>query len=332
MMKKNVLLLCGGGGPEHEVSLVSVKHIKEKLLSLPYVNLTMIEIDKNNSWIDESGKKFLLDAKGHLRSFEQDGNPGLKIDVAVPCIHGYPGETGDIQSYFEMIKLPYLGCNSETSKMCFNKITTKMWATALGVANTPYEFISEDNEESRALIRAFQAKHGDIVVKASNQGSSVGCYMVEKATDPTATLTKAFTFSPFVLVEKRMKPRELEVSAYMFNDKLHISYPGEIITPSTSFYSYEEKYSSGSQTTTATRAEGLTEAQVKQISDYATKLFIGMKLRHLSRIDFFLDNGTIYLNEINTFPGLTPISMFPKMMEANGHSFKEFLDQHIRSL
>lgn len=331
MKSKNVLLLCGGGGSEHEVSLVSVKHIKEKLQQLSYVNLRTIEIDKNGHWVDDAGKKYLLDAKGYLRSFEQDGDPGLRIDVAVPCIHGYPGETGDIQSYFEMIKLPYLGCNSETSKMCFNKITTKMWATALGVANTPYEFITEDNEESHARVRAFQARHGDIVVKASNQGSSVGCYMVEQGTDASGTVTKAFEYSPFVLVEKRMKPRELEVSAYEFDGKLQITYPGEIIVPS-SFYSYEEKYSTSSSATTSTRAEGLSDAQVKEISDYATRLFRGLKLRHLSRIDFFMENGTIYLNEINTFPGLTPISMFPKMMEANGHSFKDFLDQHIRSL
>lgn len=331
MKSKNVLLLCGGGGSEHEVSLVSVKHIKEKLLNLPYVNLKAIEIDKSGLWVDDAGKKYLLDAKGYLRSFEQDGDPGLKIDVAVPCIHGYPGETGDIQSYFEMIKLPYLGCNSETSKMCFNKITTKMWATALGVANTPYEFITEPNEESFSRVRAFQSMHGDIVVKASNQGSSVGCYMVEKGKDPVGVVKEAFSFSPFVLVEKRMRPRELEVSAYEFDGTLQISYPGEIIVPS-SFYSYEEKYSSDSSATTTTKAHGLSEAQVRRITDYSTKLFKGLKLRHLSRIDFFLDNGTIYLNEINTFPGLTPISMFPKMMEANGHSFQEFLDQHVRSL
>jgi D-alanine-D-alanine ligase len=331
MIKKNVLLLCGGGSTEHEVSLVSVKHIKACLESLPNLNVRTVEIDKNGHWLGESGKKYLLDAKGFLRSFEQDGDPGLKIDVAIPCIHGYPGETGDIQSYFEMIKLPYLGCNSETSKICFNKITTKLWATALGVANTPFEFIAELNPANLDRVKSFQKIHGDIVVKASSQGSSVGCYLVEKDKDPTETIKKAFNYSPFVLVEKRFRPRELEVSVYEFNGKLQISYPGEIICPS-KFYSYEEKYSSDSQTTTSTRAEHLTEEQIKTMTDYASKLYHGLKLRHLSRIDFFLDSGVIYLNEINTFPGLTPISMFPKMMEANGHLFKDFLDQHIRNL
>jgi D-alanine-D-alanine ligase len=251
--------------------------------------------------------------------------------VAIPCIHGYPGETGDIQSYFEMIGLAYIGCNSETSKMCFNKITTKLWATALGVANTPYFFLSDLSEENLAQAKAFHALHGDVVIKASNQGSSVGCYLVEKDKDPLETIKKAFTYSPFVLIEKRMFPREIEVSVYEYHGKLQISYPGEIVCPS-KFYSFEEKYSQTSLTTTETKAKNLTKENVKTITEYSTKLYHGLKLRHLSRIDFFLDGNEIYLNEINTFPGLTPISMFPKMMEANGHSFTTFLSQLINRL
>jgi D-alanine-D-alanine ligase len=314
MNKKKVLLLCGGGSTEHDVSLVSVKHIKDSLKSLPHLETTLVEIQKSGNWVTENGDSFTRDPKN--------------FDFAIPCIHGYPGETGDIQAYFEMINLPYLGCNSETSKMCFNKITTKMWAEALGVKTTPYIFLADSSEESLQKVKAFQEAHGDLVIKASNQGSSVGCYLVEKGTDPKETLLKAFTFSPFVLVEKRMKPREIEVSVYEFDQKLQVSYPGEIICPS-NFYSYEEKYSKGSQTLTETRAQNLTSAQVAKITDYSQRLYHGLKIRHLSRIDFFLDQGEIYLNEINTFPGLTPISMFPKMMEANGHSFQEFLRQHI---
>ena len=296
------------------------------------VNTINIEIDKQGQWVDSTGKRYLLDGKRFLRAFEQDGDPGIKIDVAIPCIHGYPGETGDLQSYFEMIGLPYFGCNSETSKMCFNKITTKMWATALGVANTPYVFVSENNEDSIQKILEFQKTHGDIVIKASNQGSSVGCYMVEAGKDPRKEIKDAFALSPFVLIEKRMKPRELEVSVYEYDGKLQVSYPGEVIAPSSTFYSYEEKYSSQSQSTTVIRAENVTAEQVKTITDYATKLYYGLKIRHLSRIDFFLHEGKIYLNEINTFPGSTSISMFPKMLEANGHSFKAYLEQHIAQL
>lgn len=332
MTKKNVLLLCGGGGSEHEVSLRSVKYYEACMAQMADVNTIKIEIDKQGQWVDDNGKRYLLDGKRFLRAFEQDGAPGTKIDVAIPCIHGYPGETGDLQSFFEMINLPYFGCNSETSKMCFNKITTKMWATALGVENTPYIFIAENNEDGMKKIYEFQKLHGDIVVKASNQGSSVGCYMVSKSEDPKKSVQDAFGLSPFVLIEKRMKPRELEVSAYEYDGKLQISYPGEIVTPSSTFYSYEEKYSAASESITHVRAPDVTPEQVKTITDYATRLYKGLKIRHLSRIDFFLDSGKIYLNEINTFPGSTEISMFPKMLEANGHSFKAYLEQHIKAL
>jgi D-alanine-D-alanine ligase len=332
MPKKNVLLLCGGGSNEHEISLRSVKFYEECLTQIPEINSIWIEIDKQGQWVDRSGRKYFLDGKRFLRAFEYDGDPGMKIDVAIPCIHGYPGETGDLQSYFEMIGLPYFGCNSETSKMCFNKITTKMWATALGVPNTPYIFLPNKMEENMKKAVEFHQLHEEVVVKASSQGSSVGCYMVEKGADLKRAINDAFGLSPFVLVEKRLRPRELEVSAYEYDGKLQISYPGEIITPTSTFYSYEEKYSSASESKTFVRADNLTGEQVETITDYATKLYNGLKIRHLSRIDFFLDNGIIYLNEINTFPGSTSISMFPKMLEANGHSFVSYLGQHLKAL
>lgn len=327
----NVLLLWGGGGSEHEVSSRSVLFYQDCLAKMSEVNVFKIEIDKQGQWVDESGKKFLLDGKCILRSFEQDQDPGVKISVAIPCIHGYPGETGDLQSYFEMINLPYFGCNPETSTICFNKITTKLWATALGVANTPYVFLSEQSESNLQKVAAFQKEHGDVVVKASNQGSSVGCYLVPAGSDASTAIKDAFALSPFVLVEKRLHPRELEVSVYDYDGKLQVSYPGEIIAPG-SFYSYDEKYSEKSQTKTVIRAENLTSSEVETITDYATKLYHGLKIRHLSRIDFFLQDGKVYLNEINTFPGSTSISMFPKMLEANGHVFSAYLEQHIRRL
>lgn len=330
-MSKNVLLICGGGGSEHEVSLVSVKHIQDCLKDVPGIYLSTLEITKSGDWATHDGRKFILDNQRYLRDLGKPNDEGFKIDFVIPCIHGYPGETGDLQSFFEMIGVPYLGCNSETSKMCFNKITTKLWATALGVANTPYFFLSDLTEENLKKAKDFHALHGDVVVKASNQGSSVGCYLVEKNKELTETIKKAFSYSPYVLMEKRMNPRELEVSVYDVDGKLQISYPGEIVCPS-KFYSFEEKYSQASQTTTETKAQNLTPEMVKTITEYSAKLYHGLKLRHLSRIDFFLEGKEIYLNEINTFPGLTPISMFPKMMEANGHSFKSFLVQHINSL
>ena len=133
-------------------------------------------------------------------------------------------------------------------------------------------------------------------------------------------------------MRKAVVPRELEVAAYEIDGELHISKPGEVIAPNGAFYTYEEKYGADSHSTTEVEATNLTDEQLKQIDNDARKVFTQMKLRHLSRIDFFLtEDNEIYLNEVNTFPGMTPISMFPKMVEHNGHTFSSFLENCVRT-
>lgn len=125
---------------------------------------------------------------------------------------------------------------------------------------------------------------------------------------------------------------KLEVAAYQLNGELFITKPGEIKAPEDAFYTYEEKYSEASHSTTDVEATNLTEEQQETIRASSEKVFTQMRLRHLSRIDFFLTpDGKIYLNEVNTFPGMTPISMFPKMLEHNGHKFSEFLADCVRN-
>jgi len=255
-----------------------------------------------------------------------------KIDIAVPCIHGPPGETGDIQSYFELLKIPYFGPGPEASKLCFNKVSTKLWLDALGIANTPFLFLADKTPATIEKIKQFHQKHGAVFVKASNQGSSIGCYPVAKNQNVMEAIDKAFQFSPYVLVEKSVTARELEISVFNYQGKIHTSYPGEINCPSR-FYSYEEKYNPASKTTTEIKAPGLTEKQVDVMKAMAKNAFQGLKLRHLSRVDFFLtDDNQIYLNEINSFPGMTPISMFPKMMEASGVTFADYLQDSLAGI
>lgn len=142
----------------------------------------------------------------------------------------------------------------------------------------------------------------------------------------------AFGYSDQVLVEKSVKPRELEVAAYEMNGELYVTKPGEVIAPDGTFYSYDEKYSSASHSLTEVEAKNLTPEQIETIKQESETVFKQMNLRHLSRIDFFLtEDGEIYLNEVNTFPGMTPISMFPKMLQNNGHKFHEFLQDCINS-
>ena len=325
---KNILLLCGGGSSEHEVSLVSAKYLEQQLNVTADFNVIKVEITPQ-AWLDSNGLKVELDiAHSSLKGKQIETIP---IDYVVPCIHGFPGETGDIQSLLEMAGIPYLGCGPEASSNSFNKITSKLWYDALGIPNTPYRFLTENSEKSLSLaLQAFDL-WGAIFVKAARQGSSVGCYSVTERVAVKEAIHNAFQFSDQVLIEMSVKPRELEVAAYVLNDELKITKPGEVIAPEGVFYTYDEKYSSDSHSSTVLEAGNLSDNQLKQIEQYSRKVFTHMNLKNLSRIDFFLtDEGYLYLNEVNTFPGMTPISMFPKLMEYNGDKFHVFLEQTIR--
>jgi len=332
---KNVLLICGGGGTEHGISLISAKFILEHLKTIACVTPYYVEITKDGTRRDINGKKCELRKAGEIVWPEDE----TKVDLhyAIPCIHGPPGETGDIQGVFEMMGLPYLGANPESSRLCFNKVSTKLWLDALEVPNTPYLFLSELSDEAIEKTTAFFKKtSGDIFIKAASQGSSVGCYHVTSEADIKKYLEEAFNYSAYVLIEQTVIGRELEVAVYEYEGELQCSAPGEIICPS-KFYSYEEKYSDNSKTLTLPLAENLDAKVVEQIKYYAMKAFRGLKLKDLARIDFFYtDDGKIYLNEPNTFPGHTKISMFPMMMKQNGHNYKTFLEyliaHHARNL
>ncbi len=328
MTKTTILLLCGGGSSEHEVSLVSANYLQQQLALTAEFDVIRVEM-KKDGWFSEKNELVYLDTNSATLNSDSSVK---KIDFVVPCIHGYPGETGDIQSMLELAGIPYLGCGPEASSNSFNKITSKLWYDALGIPNTPYLFLTEnDHIAHKKALEAFD-KWGKVFVKAARQGSSVGCYKVTNKNELATAINAAFGYSEQVLVEKAVKPRELEVAAYEIEGELFISKPGEIIAPADAFYTYEEKYSSSSHSTTEVEAKDLTEGQLALIRTSAEKVFTHMKLRHLSRIDFFLtEEGEVYLNEVNTFPGMTPISMFPKMLENNGHTFSKFLAQCVFS-
>ncbi|HCH5481753.1 D-alanine--D-alanine ligase [Vibrio parahaemolyticus] len=327
-MIKNILLLCGGGSSEHEISLLSANFVEQQLNLIQNVKVTRVEI-KNEGWITDQGELVYLDLNTKQLCSNESNQT---IDFIVPCIHGFPGETGDIQSLFEIAGIPYLGCGPEASSNSFNKITSKLWYDALDIPNTPYLFLTRNDEHAhRQAEQAFE-KWGKVFVKAARQGSSVGCYSVTKKQAIAKAVNDAFGYSDQVLVEKAVKPRELEVAAYEMNGELHITKPGEVIAPDGAFYSYDEKYSSSSHSLTEVEAKNLTQEQIDKIRHASETVFKQMNLRHLSRIDFFLtEDNEIYLNEVNTFPGMTPISMFPKMLQNNGHKFHEFLEDCINS-
>ncbi len=323
-----ILLLCGGDGSEHDISLTSSKFIEDQLAKITNITVNKAILHKNY-WETPSGEKCFLNNR---HEFIVNNQKVSTVDYVIPCIHGFPGETGDIQSYLELIGIKYLGCPSEGSKLCFNKVSTKLWLSSLDIPNTPYVFLSENTQAAHA--QAFQAmrKWGSVFVKAASQGSSVGCYKVTDLSKLPDAINDAFKYSQQVLIEKAEKPRELEVAVYEYKNQLIATKPGEILTNTETFYSFEEKYSSDSKTSTAVEAQNLSDEQISLIREYACKAFTHLKLKDLSRVDFFLtENNEILLNEINTFPGMTPISMFPKMLEHHGENMVDFLKDRIDS-
>ncbi|WP_226663601.1 D-alanine--D-alanine ligase [Microbulbifer aggregans] len=324
----NVLLICGGGGSEHDVSLRTADFIQRELGKSSEFRIVRVTMDGAGQLRDEQQR--VQELRSDKLLYSSDGS-AQAVDYVVPAIHGYPGETGDLQSQLEILGIPYFGCGPEASKICFNKVTTKLWLSALGVDNTPYQFLCSNTAEEIGKARQALQEWGTVFIKASNQGSSVGCYKVSSEEALKPVLDEAFSLSPYVLIEKSLKVRELEVAAYTYQGELNITAPGEVCAPSDTFYSYEEKYAEGSRAQTHVVAQGLSDAQLSWIHEASKRAFIGLQLKDLSRIDFFLtDEGDIYLNEVNTFPGMTSISMFPKMLENHGHDFNTYLGGLIR--
>ena len=323
-MKKNILLLKGGGSSEHDISLRSAEYMSQQIDQSKF-SIFDVEIDKDFKWTLEK-QVCELNSKKQL-IFQ---GRAVNIDAVIPCIHGKPGETGDIQSYLELIKLPYFGCSSESSLLCFNKLATKLILENLGLTTTPFIRIMSPSEIERAC--AFLEEHKDCYLKATNQGSSFGCYHIKTRSDLEKNIHEAFSFSPFVILEKSIKGRELEVSTFEYKGEVIVTNPGEIEC-SSDFYSFEEKYSKTSKTETHIEAKNLDESTLQEIKRQAHVAFKGLMLRHLSRIDFFLSEDlNVYINEINTFPGHTEISMFPMMMESYGIKYSAFLNHHLDKL
>jgi D-alanine-D-alanine ligase len=320
--EKKILVINGGGGSEHSISLVSSAYMEKCLKADSRFNVLEMTIHADGTRTNRRGELVELRRAGEL--YNHSTEKTTTIDFFVPCIHGPPGETGEIQAVFELMGKPYLGVGPEGNMICFNKVTTKLWLDALGIPTTPWIFLNSAEQSELERAREFFNIHRDVFVKAASQGSSIGCYHITEASKLDDAVIDAFKYSPYILIEQTLKARELEMSFFEHEGKLQWAGPGEIICPN-GFYTYEEKYSNDSKTVVSATAE-VDSKTLSLMQEYGRRAFIGFKLRHISRIDFFVpEPGVVLINEINTFPGMTPISLFPKMIETTGLSFQRFL-------
>ena len=350
-MKKNLLLLMGGKSGEHEVSLVSGSSVFGALDKNKY-EVTVVGIDKMGrwvivpeSWIPQHVAKARemdlskLQETVTVLPYKDDKslrwlreNKALKIDVVLPILHGTNGEDGNLQGLLELADIPFVGSSVLGSAAGMDKDVTKKLCQAMGIPVVPWRVLRKSKDEANltSCLREIEHDFGyPYFVKPANMGSSVGVAKIKESSEAKSKIHEAWQYDSKILIEKFVPARELEVSV-LGNENAKASIVGEII-PTHDFYSYEAKYLDENGAHLKIPAEKLSPAQIGQIQEFAVQTFHALECAGLARVDFFLDKATekIYLNEINTLPGFTNISMYPKLWAASGLGYPQLLDQLI---
>jgi len=334
-IKTKVGLIFGGRSAEHEVSLVSAAAVYGNLDPNKY-EVISIYIRKEGTWeIVES--PLLPDrepARGRTRSFLPWGNPGLDQapapDIYFPVLHGPYGEDGTIQGLLEMADVPYVGAGVLASAVGMDKALSKALFENRGLPVVPYRVLFEPEwkRERKSLIEEILKELPfPVFVKPSNLGSSVGISKVKSPGDLEAALELAFGYDRKVIIEQGVEGREFECSV-LGNDSPAASLPGEVI-PYREFYDYRDKYVDGK--TGFVIPAKLSAALISEIQRLAVSAFRAIDGAGMARVDFFYAEGPgkLYLNEVNTIPGFTEISMYPRLWEASGLPFPALVDRLV---
>ncbi|UNK69426.1 D-alanine--D-alanine ligase family protein [Microbacterium sp. H1-D42] len=358
MDKQTVVVLFGGRSSEHSISSATAGGVlgaidRERYTVIP------VGITREGAFVLEEDRpeKFPLDAE-HLPEVIDNGTrvrwpePGGdrmlrvaapdgstidlgEIDVVLPLLHGLHGEDGAIQGFFDVIEVPYAGGGILDSAVCLDKHFTKLALSAAGIAVAPGITVRQvewdaDPERIRAAVEAL----GDVVfVKPASAGSSVGVSRVDDGAGLDEALRIAFAEDEKVLVETKVTGREIEVGVLAGRDgaRARASLPGEVVLTSRSFYDFEGKYLGGDGVDIVCPAE-VDEPLIAALQDAAVRAFEAVDGKGLARVDFFVTpEGELVVNELNTMPGFTPISMFPKCWIASGLSYSELITELIEA-
>ena len=342
-MKKKLGLIFGGMSTENEVSIMSANSILKNLDKEKY-EIFPIYISKNGKWYqyDNLENIKINEDMNDLNKIENVMEYLQKLDVLFPVLHGAYGEDGTIQGLFEMIDKPYVGCGVLASTIGMDKVYAKVIFDKANIRQAPYIYLEKNREKYKYIDKEFNRKimtldeSVDLVekeigfpvfIKPSNSGSSVGVNKAENKEELKEYIKYAGKFDKKILVEKGIQGKEVEC-AVLGNENVIASCVGEI-RPADKFYSYDAKYQNEDSKTTI--PANLDENVSSKIKKLAVKAFEAIDGKGLSRVDFFVEDKTnqIYINEINTLPGFTKISMYPKLFEAEGIQYNELLDKLI---
>lgn len=270
-----------------------------------------------------------------LRVVQVDGSvTGLgEIDVVLPILHGPHGEDGTIQGFFDTLEVPYAGGGVLDSALCMDKHFMKIALEAAGLSVAPWVTVRRrDWDRDPAAVREAATTLGlPLFVKPARAGSSVGVSKVDAPEELDAALAVAFAEDDKVLIETGMSGREIEVAVLETADGIRASLPGEIVLTSRGFYDFEGKYLGGDGVDIVCPA-AVTDAELATIQEAGVRAFEAVDGRGLARVDVFLTaDGGIVVNELNTMPGFTPISMFPKCWVASGLSYGELITELVEA-
>ncbi|HZJ25271.1 MAG TPA: D-alanine--D-alanine ligase family protein [Anaerolineales bacterium] len=337
--KLHVAVIFGGRSGEHEVSLMSARSVMSVLDPARY-KVTQIGITHEGKWLtgDDVLGKFEQDKLDGLESFVLSPDPSLirlnssqAIDVFFPVLHGTFGEDGTIQGLFELADVAYVGAGVVGSAVGMDKGVFKevMRANDIPVVESVLVLRSEIEKDINAVIeKAEQVSAYPLFAKPANLGSSVGVTKCHNRSDMHEGLMEAASFDRRVLIERGVwNTREIEVSVLGNNEPV-ASICGEIL-PSREFYTYESKYVDG--TSVSQIPAQLPAETAEQIREYAVRAYKLIDSAGMARVDFFVEKDTnrIYLNELNTIPGFTEISMYPKLWQASGLPYHQLVDRLI---
>ncbi len=338
--KIRLVLLFGGQSAEHEVSRISARHVLAAVDPARF-EVEPVAITKDGRWLLANEAKRALDAgAGDL----PDALPitGTDIEplqalsprhadervVVFPLLHGPLGEDGTVQGLLELAGVPYVGCGVLSSALAMDKAMAKAAFTGAGVPQARFvSFHADEVVDDRLPGRLVSALGFPIFVKPANMGSSIGVTKAHDLTELAAAIATALTYDEWVVCEETINGREIEC-AVLGNRTPRASVPGEI-EPGAEFYNYDDKYFTGAATIIVPAA--LPSAVAAEIRVMAVQAYQALRCEGLARVDFFYESPGrgLLVNEINTMPGFTPVSMYPKMWEASGLSYQDLISELV---
>lgn len=347
MNKLRVGIIFGGKSSEHEVSLQSARNIVDAMDTSRF-DVTLLGIDKQGEWHINDASNYLVNAENPAlialnRSSQQVALiPGLEknqlidtqnahamsqLDVIFPIVHGTLGEDGSLQGLLRMANIPYVGSGVLGSAVCMDKDVTKRLLRDAGLSVAPFVSLTRRTRARISFDEVVEQLGLPLFVKPANQGSSVGVSKVKDRAAFERALDDAFSYDHKVLVESAIKGREIEC-AVLGNENPEASTCGEVILQD-EFYSYDTKYINEQGASVAIPADLPFEVNAR-IQAIAIQAFKALECRGLARVDVFLTpEGEVVINEVNTLPGFTNISMYPKLWAASGLDYTSLITRLV---